>query len=107
MMQIGVTNAVAIGLDIGGTKIGCGAVTADGQVLEQTTLPTPNIDEGAAIMAVMVSLIEKMRARHPEVQTIGVGAPGVIDWPAGRISWAPNNAFRDLDVGRLLREATG
>ena len=41
----------AIGLDIGGTKIAGGVVTADGEVLERTRVPTPPADEAATLAA--------------------------------------------------------
>jgi glucokinase len=96
----------AIGLDIGGTKIAGGVVTAAGEVLERTRVPTPPADE-AATLAAMVAVVDGLRARHPEVDAIGVGAAGMVEWPRGRLRWAPHNTYRRLELRRLLHERTG
>jgi len=96
----------AIGLDIGGTKIAGGVVTAGGVVLERTRVPTPPADE-AATLAAMVAVVDELRARHPRVAAVGVGAAGMVEWPRGRLRWAPHNAYRRLELRRLLHERTG
>jgi len=96
----------AIGLDIGGTKIAAGVVTAAGVVLDRTQVPTPPADQ-AATLAAMVEVVDQLRARHPAVAAIGVGAAGLVEWPRGRLRWAPHNAYRQLELRRLLHERTG
>jgi len=96
----------AVGIDIGGTKIAAGVVTADGRIVERAVVPTPMDDERATISA-MLAVIEDLRAGHPGVEAIGVGAAGLVDWPSGRIRWAPHNAYRQLPLRRLLYEASG
>jgi glucokinase len=96
----------AIGLDIGGTKIAGGVVTAGGEILERTRVPTPPTDE-AATLAAMVAVVDQLRGRHPGVDAIGVGAAGMVEWPRGRLRWAPHNAYRNLELRRLLHERTG
>jgi glucokinase len=96
----------AIGLDIGGTKIAGGVVTAGGEILERTQVPTPPADE-AATLAAMVAVVDQLRGRHPGVDAVGVGAAGMVEWPRGRLRWAPHNAYRDLELRRLLHERTG
>ena len=96
----------AIGMDIGGTKIAAGVVTAAGMVLDRTRVPTPSADQ-AATVAAMVAVVDELRARHPQVSAVGVGAAGLVDWPRGRLRWAPHNAYRQLELRRLLHERTG
>ena len=96
----------AVGIDIGGTKIATGVVTADGYIVERALVPTPMDDEPATVLA-MLGAIEELRARHPGVEAIGVGAAGLVEWPSGRVRWAPHNAYRELSLRRLLYEATG
>jgi glucokinase len=96
----------AIGLDIGGTKIAAGVVTASGVVLDRTRMPTPP-DDQAATLAAMVGVVDELRARHPGVGAVGVGAAGLVEWPRGRLRWAPHNAYRGLELRRLLHERTG
>jgi len=97
----------AIGLDVGGTKIAGGVVATDGGVVERIpVVPTPPKDE-AATLAALRQVIDELRAQHPDVEAIGVGAAGLVDWPDGYIRWAPNNAYRALPLRQLLHDATG
>ncbi len=98
---------LAIGLDVGGTKIAGGVVAADGTVVERMpAFPTPP-EDAAATLTVLLRVISELRARHPDVEAIGVGAAGLVEWPRGYIRWAPNNVYRALPLRELLSEATG
>jgi len=97
----------AIGLDVGGTKIAGGVVDAAGSLHAELTEPTPEPSDGEAVTAVLVELVERLREREPAVEAVGLGAAGIVDWPSGRVVWAPNNAYRDWPVRNLLQQATG
>jgi glucokinase len=96
----------AIGIDIGGTKLAGGVVTAGGRILERTRVPTPAADQ-AATLAALAAAVDRLRERHPRVEAIGVGAAGLVEWPGGRARWAPHNSYRRLELRRLLHEQTG
>lgn len=96
----------AIGLDIGGTKIAGGVVDATGTVLAEIVEPTPENSDAPAVTAVLLDVITRLRAEY-DVVGIGVGAAGIVEWPAGRITWAPNNAYRSWHVRDELQAATG
>ncbi|MFI1463724.1 ROK family protein [Nocardia carnea] len=101
------TTTCAIGLDVGGTKIAGGVVDPEGRILHRMQVPSPT-DEGTdSTLAALLELVDRMRALHPEITSVGVGAAGMITWPAGRIITAPNNAYRDLPLQELLIEHTG
>lgn len=97
----------AIGLDIGGTKIAGGVVEPDGTVLSELVEPTPEDSDAEAVTAVLLGIIDRLRAKHDDVGAIGVGAAGIVQWPEGRMLWAPNNAYRDWPVREQLQAATG
>jgi glucokinase len=103
-MATGTGPRVSIGLDVGGTKIAAGVVSG-GTVLERLEQPTPAGGPGAVEM--MFEMVAALRARHPAVEAVGVGAAGMVDWPAGHIRWAPNNAYHDLPLRKRLAEVTG
>ncbi|GAA1292437.1 ROK family glucokinase [Pseudonocardia aurantiaca] len=98
-------NRLAIGLDIGGTKIAGAVVDKQGTVVDELVEPTPEESDAGAVTAVLLSLIDRFRAKH-EVVAIGVGAAGIVEWPAGRMLWAPNNAYRDWPVREQLEKST-
>ncbi|MCA1671771.1 MAG: ROK family protein, partial [Actinobacteria bacterium] len=86
----------AIGLDIGGTKIAGGIVTERGEVLDHVVVSTPNGSDPKLVPDVLVRIVQQLCERYTEVEAIGAGAAGIVEWPAGRIRWAPNNTYRDL-----------
>jgi glucokinase len=102
-----VSGSLAIGIDIGGTKLAGGVVSGDGSVLERVAnVPTPD-QGGDAFVAVVTEAIEDLRSRHPQVAAIGVGAAGLVSWPSGYLNWAPHNPYRELPLRDLLQEAIG
>jgi glucokinase len=96
---------LAIGLDIGGTKIAGAVVDERGTVIGEHVERTPAESDAEAVTAVLVSIIERLRTKH-EVVAIGVGAAGIVEWPAGKMLWAPNNAYRDWPVREQLEKLT-
>ena len=96
----------AIGVDIGGTKIAIGVVTADGNIVQATTIPTPRRQDHHFVQRILAT-IDELRRQHPDIAAVGAGAAGMVDWPSGHIRWAPNNSYRDLPLQRLLAEGSG
>lgn len=97
----------AIGLDIGGTKIAGGVVGEDGEVLAEIVERTPEESDADAVAPILLDIVARLRADHADAAAIGVGAAGIVEWPAGRMVWAPNNAYQDWPVREQLEAATG
>lgn len=100
------TTGLALGFDIGGTKIAGAVVDERGTVVDELGEPTPDDSDAEAVTAILLGMVERLRSRH-DVVTIGVGAAGIVEWPAGRIVWAPNNDYRDWPLREQLEKATG
>jgi glucokinase len=86
--------ALAIGVDVGGTKVAGGVVDDDGRVLAKTQRETPStsaVDTETSIDTVVAEL----RERHPDVVAVGIGAAGWVDETRSRVRFAPNLAWRD------------
>jgi glucokinase len=97
---------MAIGLDVGGTKIGGAAVTASGKVVDREQVPTPGSDRVRTGEA-MLEVVAALRRRNPAASAVGVGAAGLVEWPEGRIRFAPHNAYPQGSLRRLVSERTG
>lgn len=95
----------AIGIDVGGTKIAAGVVSAEGRVVQALAVPTPQRQDD--IVRCILATVTDLRRAHPDVAAIGAGAAGMVDWPSGHIRWAPNNSYQDLPLQRLLSEGSG
>ena len=77
-----------LGIDLGGTKIAV-AIVEDGRILSQQQRPTPRTGF-ADVADAMVAAVQPLLAAYPEVQRVGIGSPGPIDFKAGKVMFAPN-----------------
>jgi glucokinase len=95
---------LAIGVDIGGTKIAAGVVDDAGRLVDRELRPTPG-DDVAATEAVIVEVVRALAARN-DVVAVGIGAAGWIDSDRGTVLFAPhlawrNERLRDALAGRI------
>ncbi len=96
---------LAIGIDIGGTKVAAGVVDADGRILSDARRSTPGSDP-RAVEQVIVELVEELSAGH-RVWSVGIGAAGWMDLDGGTVLFSPHLAWRNeplrANLQRLLR----
>lgn len=69
-----------LAIDIGGTQMKYALVTRDGQMLNKQSQPTPNT------YARLLETIERLAAKSPDIQAIGLSTPGILDQQTGRIT---------------------
>ncbi len=96
---------LAIGVDIGGTKIAAGVVDDQGRVLDSTRRPTPGADV-ARTEAVIAEAVNELSARH-QVSAVGIGAAGWIANDRATVLFSPHLAWRDEPLRDALAEAIG
>jgi glucokinase len=92
-------SAQAVGVDVGGTKATVVRLGDDGSVVARTRSATPAED--------VPTLLERMRQAvgevwDPAVTAIGVGAAGIVETGTGRVRYAPNIAWREVDLAEVL-----
>jgi glucokinase len=87
---------LAIGVDIGGTKVAAGVVDESGQVLTRSRRRTPSRDP-EHLVDVVVEIVRQLRSEH-DVDIIGVGAAGYIDADRANVLFAPNLAWRETPL---------
>ncbi|WP_457966716.1 ROK family glucokinase [Arthrobacter sp. D1-29] len=96
---------LAIGIDIGGTKVAAGVVDADGRILNEARRSTPGNDP-RAVERVIVELVQELGAGH-RVWSVGIGAAGWMDLEGGTVLFSPHLAWRNeplrANLQRLLR----
>ncbi|RTL39466.1 MAG: ROK family protein [Candidatus Melainabacteria bacterium] len=69
-----------IGVDIGGTKIAAGIVTAHGEVIARHERPTPVTEGGPTILRAAIEAVRTvLNSAGVPVSAVGVGAGGQID----------------------------
>ncbi|TDC24274.1 ROK family protein [Kribbella albertanoniae] len=99
-----------VAVDLGGTRMKCGLVAADGAVLHRETRPTPRAAGGRAVLDALletvVELGQKATADGHRVRAIGVVVPGIIDAETGTVV-AENLAWAATPVRTELVAAVG
>ncbi len=101
------TGRLAIGIDVGGTKVSGGVVDEQGRVLFRAERPCLGHDV-RAVEDVIVRTVKELTEQFP-VATIGVGAAGWIDHEGSRVLFSPHLAWRDEplreNLERLLQHS--
>jgi glucokinase len=89
---------VAIGIDIGGTKMRAGLVTEDGGVLLDERRPTRRDSFLHDIVALAVSI--QLQALHASFEPlcVGVGTTGFVDLAGGRLVRSMNLGLSDVPI---------
>ena len=101
-----------VGVDLGGTNIVAGAMTADGsRHLAMRSIPTNSFvgDEGVAdrivglVEGVILDSMEQTDCARRDFIGIGVGAPGPLDRERGIVLVAPNLGWKDFPLAQRVQ----
>jgi glucokinase len=97
---------LAIGIDVGGTKIEGLLVDIDrnGAILDRRVVETPTTD-AEEITAAIVAVIRDL-ATGENIGAVGVGAAGIVDFQ-GVMRFAPNIAWRDFPLRERVERGVG
>lgn len=100
---------MALGIDLGGTKILAGVVAASGKVLGRGKLKTPYAGNARsltkALLAACDAALEEAGRSRSDVTALAVAAPGPIDASRGTLLRAKNLAVRNYSVSGALGPA--
>ncbi len=96
---------LAIGVDVGGTKVAAGVVDEDGRIIAKLKRSTPAASPPRTEQAIAGAVTELL-ARH-QVAAIGLGAAGFVDGARARVLFAPNLAWRDEPLKQRVEERLG
>lgn len=100
----GGAGGLAVGVDVGGTKLAAGLVGADGSLVARTRRDTPPEGGGAAAAAIAAAAEELITAHAAAGIPVGVGAAGLVDG-AGTVRYAPNiPGWAGFPLAAALRE---
>ena len=96
---------LACGIDVGGTKIAGGVIDLEGTVVEELRVVSPATD-AEAIEDAIAGLVADLQSRHA-ITAVGVGAAGYIDKARAVVMFAPNIAWRNVNLKAELEERIG
>ena len=107
-----VSEALALGVDVGGTKVAAGLVRGDGAILFQTRVPMAATGTAAEGLASVRDAIQTVLAAPPAagqaIVGIGIGSPGPLD-PNRGVIIHPRNipCWRDFPLTAEVERAFG
>jgi glucokinase len=96
---------LAIGVDVGGTKVAAGVVGEDGRIIAKLKRSTPAASPPRTEQAI-ADVVTELLASH-DVGAIGLGAAGFVDCDRATMLFAPNLAWRDEPLKQRGAERIG
>lgn len=96
---------LAIGVDVGGTKVAAGVVDDAGIVIAEVRRQTPS-ESPERTADVIVEVVQELRKEY-EVTAVGVGAAGFIDSDRSTVMFSPNLAWRDEPLRDRISDRIG
>jgi glucokinase len=96
------SGALAVGVDVGGTKVDGVLVEVDsGEILDRRLAETPATDAEASAQTVVAVAVALMAGRD-DVAALGVGAAGMVQRD-GVMRFAPNVAWREFPLKERIQ----
>jgi glucokinase len=96
----------AIGVDLGGTKVKLGIVTAEGRIVKKIAVPT-HANEGVdkSISQIIKGIKSLLKGNKKAISGIGIGAPGVVSLKKGTVENPPNlPGWGKVHLGKIINK---
>jgi len=94
---------LAIGIDIGATKIAAALVTPDGHILDSIQKPTQTQKGSEVVLQDILEIVRHLYNLAPSaVAGVGIGSPGILDPEAGIVYNAVNLGWVDVPLVSYL-----
>jgi glucokinase len=102
-------NELAIGVDLGGSKIGIALVKNNGEIEKYIKIPT-FAEQGkeltiSRIKQGIYQVIEEKDLQINNIAGIGIGAPGPVDYKEGVVHCAPNlPGWKEVPLANIIKD---
>lgn len=97
-----------IGIDLGGTHIGAGAVNAEKKLIGKYYAPTPESRDFSQTVEAIEQAVNTLLKNHKiditDCDSIGIGSPGISEEATGKIVFSTNFGWYDKPLGASLKE---
>ena len=101
---------LALGFDIGGTKIAAALGTGDGRIISSERIKSENRAPGDVLGEMVLAgngMLKSNGFKSSDLAAIGIGAPGPMDIPKGTISPCNMKKWVNVPVRDYLSEKWG
>jgi glucokinase len=90
---------IALGLDIGGTRLKALALEAPDRILHQLEVPSNAAEGPESVRATLRTAVAEFRSKGIQPSTIGIGCAGSVDGRTGIVRNSPNfEAFKNVPM---------
>lgn len=97
-----------IGIDLGGTNIKAGVVNENYEIVStakvKTNLPRPSEEICDDMVKVALEAVEKAGISIDDVQSVGVGTPGIANSGNGVVEYSNNLGFENVPMAKMIGE---
>lgn len=96
----------AVGVDLGGTNIKIGIVSAKGKLVKNISIKTEAEGGPKHVISNIIGGIESILAKNKyKIQGVGIGCPGVVSIKKGIVENAPNlPGWKNVKLGPIIKE---
>src|SRR5689334_24495198 len=106
LLSLRTVDAVGIGVDLGTIKTVVATSDLAGRVLEREEFPTD--PDSSKTIALVIESVRKLNAKSGgTIEGVGISLPGLVDPESGCAAFIPHFRWRDLDIAKDVRSATG
>ena len=98
----------SIGIDFGGTSIKLGVVKGTEVIAHAPSIATQEYGNPDQLIEAIAQFVNMLRLNHPEVQAIGMGMPGFVNFYQGTVYTLTNvPGWNNVPVRDMLQAACG
>lgn len=95
----------AIGIDLGGTHTAAAAVAPDGSIITSAERDLASLDPGYVVDEINKVVQQVLSAvSEKDCVGVGIGSPGNIEEPSGKVRFSPNFGWHDVPLKALLEK---
>jgi glucokinase len=98
----------SIGIDFGGTFVKIGVCRGDEILALDEPIATPNFREPSALIDEMARRVQGLRSRFQDIDAVGVGVPGLVDFSQGFVHELTNvPGWKHVPLKTILQDRIG
>ncbi|SNV23814.1 Glucokinase [Dermatophilus congolensis] len=101
------SECLAVGIDIGGTKVSGGVVGEDGRILRRSRRHTPDRSKSPRVVEDTIVAVVDELTDGLEVSAVGIGAAGFVSVDGARVVFAPHLSWRNEPLRDSLAQRLG
>lgn len=97
-----------VGIDLGGTNIAAGVINEDFEIVflakTKTNLPRPAREICGDMVSVTKGAIESAGLEINDIESVGIGTPGIANSDSGVIEYSCNLGFENVEMEKMFRQ---